>query len=476
MHFDFAALVVGYRPSDRNTPFYSELGAELKNRGYSFAAITTSRFADKLVASYGHTYFNLHDMIKALKGRREMSYAEEARRIEQKYNIGIKNYCLAEALLIMPHSKNNKQLYQEVIEDFIFVEDFLESHEVGCFIQNQGGEIIRRALSQVGRHKDIPSVWIDFSPIKGCMTLHFSELDICDDLEEIKGFKDLTEEEIGKAETYITSFRNNQEMYLHPSQLRVWINPLKISRLPQELHRKYVINKGQESRKILERYSLILQMRYRKLFYDISLSKNLDRDEKFFFFPLHFPRESQLTIRAPHCLKQEAIVDAVARSLPFGYKLYVKEHPNHIGEVSPRAIRQISKMKDVVLLHPQTHSHKLIQRCSGVVVINSTVGFESILYQKPVVVLGKPFYSGLGLTIDVADYFYLPQALREALRLREIPYDKVVAFISAMLKASYKGCYGDSGEQNIKAVADSILSYLAKVASREASYEYLLNM
>lgn len=472
MRFDFMALVVGQRPSDRNTPFYGELGVELKKRGYSFACITTSRFADKFVAGYGHTYFNLHDMVKELKRKRTISYAEEAQRIEQKYNINIKNYCLAEAMLEKPHSKNDKQLYEEAIEDFILVEDFLESHQVSLFIQNQGGEIIRRALSQVGKHRNIPSAWINWSPIRGCMTLRSSELDIWDGAEQIKAFADLTPEEIAQAETYITSFRSHQEMYLHPSQLRIWINPVKILRPFQELYRKYIVNKGQEPRKILTLYFLILQMQFKKLFYDISLSKNRDREEKFFFFPLHFPRESQLTVRAPHCLNQEAIVDIAARSLPSGYKLYIKEHPNHIGEVPLKVIRQISKMKDVVLLHPQSHSHQLIQKSSGVIVINSTVGFESILYQKPVVVLGKPFFSGLGLTIDVGDYFHLPEALRQALKLREIPYEQVVAFISAILKASYKGYYGDSSQQNIKAVAEAILSYLGKVTSNE----HLLNL
>jgi hypothetical protein len=460
LHFDFVALVVGYRPEDRNTPFYCELGAELKKRGYSFACITTSRFADKLVASYGHTYFNLRDMIDALKSRRErIPYLDEARRIEQKYGISIKNYCLAEALLIMPHAKNDKQLYEEVIEDFILVEDFFDDHDVGCFIQNQGGEIIRRALSQVGRHRDIPSVWINWSPIRGYMSLHSSELDVWDDLKEIKSFKDLTKEEISNAETYLTSFRNNREMYLHPRQPRVWTNPLRILRPFQELYRKYRVNEGQEPRRILRHYFLSLRMRLKKLLYDIFLPRNMDRGEEFFFLPLHLPSESQLTVRAPHCLDQEAIVDIVARSLPSGYKLYVKEHPNHIGVVPLKAIRQISKMKDVVLLHPQTHSHQLIQKSSGIVVINSTVGFESILYQKPVVVLGRPFYSGLGLTIDVGDYFHLPEALREAIRLKEIPHEPAVTFISAVLKASYEGGYGDSSQQNIKAVVDSILSF-----------------
>ena len=80
-------------------------------------------------------------------------------------------------------------------------------------------------------------------------------------------------------------------------------------------------------------------------------------------------------------------------------------------------------------------------------------------------VLGKPFYKGLGLTVDVDDYFYLPEALRQALNLGEIPYESIIAFVSALRKESYPGKYGDISEQNIQAVADSIFSYLGKVRS-----------
>ncbi len=463
MKFDFVALVVGFRPSDRNTPFYAELGAELKKRGYSFGCLTNNPFADRFVADYGHTFFNQYDMAKALKSRQEINYPEEAQHIEQQYGINIKNYCLAEAMLQKPHAKNDEQLAQEVVEDFLLVEDFLESHQVGCFIWDQGGDIIRRVLYQVGRLKNIPTVWINWSPIRDHMSLHSTELDVWDDFKAVKNYASLTPEEISEAERYITSFRERQEMYLHRTGIGLWRLPLTIGwGIASGLYRKYVVNQGQEPRKVVKLYYLLLQMQFKKLLYDISLSKNVDRDEKFFFFPLHFPRESQLTVKAPHCLDQEAIVAMVARSLPAGYKLYVKEHPNHVGEMSLRAISQIARMKDVVLLHPRTHSHRLIQNSAGVVVINSTVGFEAIIYQKPAVVLGKPFYSGKGLTIDVPDYFYLPEALRQALELKEIPCEQVVAFISAVLKASYKGIYGDSGQQNITAVADSVLTYLKR--------------
>lgn len=469
MDFDFVALIEGFRTTDRTPPFYCKLGSELIQRGYKVGFITRSRLVDRIVGDYGHTYFNLHDMIEELKGKRSISYAEEGARIEQTYDISIRNYCLAEAMLEEPHAKNDRQLTEEVIEDFILVEDFLETHKVGCIIQNQGGEIIRRVLSQVGQHRNIPSVWINWSPIRGYISLHSSELDIWDDLSRIKAFEDLATEEIAGAESYIASFRNEQEMYLHRSRrFKPWKMPLSITwGVFRELYRKYRVNQGQEPRKILRYYYFSLKMRFKGLLYDLRLPKSLDREEKFFFFPLHLPRESQLTIKAPQCLKQEAIVDIVVRSLPFGYKLYVKEHPNHIGEVPYGAIRRISKMKDVVLLHPRAHSHQLIQQSSGVIVINSTVGFESILYQKPAVVLGRPFYSRLGMTIDVEDWFHLPEALREALRLKEIHYDEVVSFISAVLKAGYKGQYGDTSEQNIEVVVDSVLTYLKRTTSGE---------
>jgi hypothetical protein len=463
MDFDFLALVVGNQPSGRNAPFYGELGNEMKRRGYSFAGITTSRFADRVMADYGHPYFNLHDMIGELRSRRNINYAEEAKRIEQTYGISINNYCLAEAMLEAPHVKNDRQLFEEVIEDYILVEEFFQQHQVGYLIQNQGGEIIRRALSRVGTFRDIPSTWINWSPLGESMFIYPDENTSRNGIGRIKSINELSEDEVKEATSYIATFRYNSNMYLHHRDLHLAVKPRTLIRPLRELYRKYRVNQGQEPRKVLRLYWRSIFMELERLYYDFTLPRSTDGGEGFFFLPLHFPRESQLTIRAPHCLDQEAIVAMVARSLPTGYRLYVKEHPNHIGEIPRRVIKQISRMKDVVLLHPRAHSHELIQKSAGTVVINSTAGFESILYQKPVVVLGKPFYSGLGLTIDVDDYSCIPEALQRALNLGEIPYESVITFVDTLRKGSYPGRYGDASERNIQAVTDSILSYLGKV-------------
>ena len=44
--------------------------------------------------------------------------------------------------------------------------------------------------------------------------------------------------------------------------------------------------------------------------------------------------------------------------------------------------------------------NKLIEFSSAVCVVTSQVGFEALIYGKDVHVFGRPFYSGLGLTID----------------------------------------------------------------------------
>ena len=44
--------------------------------------------------------------------------------------------------------------------------------------------------------------------------------------------------------------------------------------------------------------------------------------------------------------------------------------------------------------------NKLIEHSTAVCVVTSQVGFEALIYGKDVHVFGRPFYSGLGLTID----------------------------------------------------------------------------
>ncbi|GGW48509.1 capsular polysaccharide export protein, LipB/KpsS family [Alishewanella tabrizica] len=56
---------------------------------------------------------------------------------------------------------------------------------------------------------------------------------------------------------------------------------------------------------------------------------------------------------------------------------------------------------NVQWLTQPSHHASLIAAAHSVMVLNSPLGFEALLWQKPVIVLGQPFYARLGLTQDL---------------------------------------------------------------------------
>lgn len=61
----------------------------------------------------------------------------------------------------------------------------------------------------------------------------------------------------------------------------------------------------------------------------------------------------------------------------------------------------LSEGIQTLLLRSPCHHASLLQGAGHVVVHSSWLGFEALLWQKPVTVLGRPFYAGLGLTEDL---------------------------------------------------------------------------
>jgi len=159
-------------------------------------------------------------------------------------------------------------------------------------------------------------------------------------------------------------------------------------------------------------------------------------EELFFYFPLHVPKDSQVTYRCRHFHSQDYVVEMIARCLPHGYKLWVKEHPLGRGYYPYKMIRKIGKLQNVRLLHPWVNSHDIIDHADVTIVLNSTVGFEAICHRKPVVTLARSFYRGHGLTIDVDNLYELESALIKALDFK-VDQQKIVDFIANMYEQSF---------------------------------------
>ena len=285
----------------------------------------------------------------------------------------------------------------------------------------------------------------------------------------LKPYDQLSLEEIEDAKNFLEDFRKQKKMVLYRREDR--------KSIAYKIKRKYQINRkaGVKRTDTIKDYIREVKERTRTKSKYSHFWHKADYNEKYFFFPLHYHCESILTFRNAQFWRQEWIVEYVARLLPDGYKLYVKPHPEWKMSFPYTALKEISKFSNIVLIDPDEHSHKLIENSSAVVVISSTAGFEAILYRKPVVCLGKVFYRGLGMTVDVDNLWDLSDALNKALRF-ELKNEDIIRFIASLEASSYEGKtlydFGQNGEklflddENIKIVVDAYIDFSRRISGK----------
>ena len=161
--------------------------------------------------------------------------------------------------------------------------------------------------------------------------------------------------------------------------------------------------------------------------------------EAFAFFPLHLYPESSVMVLAPHVIDQIEVIAQVARSLPFAMKLYVKEHVASIGTRPPGFYRRIKTIPNVRLISPMVHSHDLIRDSSLVTVISSTVGWEALLYERPVLTFGRVFYNAFDLVHRAGPPAELAQQIMSILRSWEPDRELLLRYLVAILNTSDEG-------------------------------------
>ena len=122
---------------------------------------------------------------------------------------------------------------------------------------------------------------------------------------------------------------------------------------------------------------------------------------------------------APFHSDQISVIRNIAKSLPVGYKLYVKEHPGMsvLGWRDKSYYEEIMSIPHVRLLHSSVLSEELIKKCSLVISIRSTATLEAVFHKKPSIC----FYSELGYQTIPSIYILedlkeLPHAIKQSLQ------------------------------------------------------------
>lgn len=126
-----------------------------------------------------------------------------------------------------------------------------------------------------------------------------------------------------------------------------------------------------------------------------------------YLFPLQLATDYQIRVHSPFAHQFVAIELAIrsfAQHAPPGSRLLFKAHPLDNGligwEAFIRRIAQEMGAADRVIYLEGGKLNRLIDRCSGMVTINSTAGTNALLRGRPVIVLGTAVFDVPGLTFQ----------------------------------------------------------------------------
>ncbi|MCR5421614.1 MAG: hypothetical protein K6E98_11445 [Lachnospiraceae bacterium] len=137
--------------------------------------------------------------------------------------------------------------------------------------------------------------------------------------------------------------------------------------------------------------------------------------ENYVYMPLHLIPESTVFVKASYFVDELSLIEAVSKSLPVGWWLYVKEHQAMLGERHVDFYKKVKQLHNVRLVQVN-HYHDpkpWIMKAKGVVTIVGTTAYEEALLGRKSVIFGDvPFELIDGIT-KVRSYEELPELIRD---------------------------------------------------------------
>jgi Capsule polysaccharide biosynthesis protein len=134
------------------------------------------------------------------------------------------------------------------------------------------------------------------------------------------------------------------------------------------------------------------------------------------FFPLHYQPEQTTLVGGIYFANQVGVLENIAKALPFGYSLIVKEHPRGRGARPAWQYTHLAHFPNIEFCDADTKD--ILRRCEAAVTIAGTIGLEALAMDKPVILLGQCQY-------DFVDVVYRAESWPDLARIfRRILIDR----------------------------------------------------
>ena len=166
-----------------------------------------------------------------------------------------------------------------------------------------------------------------------------------------------------------------------------------------------------------------------------DLYDEYDTSKRFAFYPLQSEPEASLLLLAPDITDQVILIERIARALPAGMLLYVKEHPSMVPLRPRRYYKRIKAIPNARLMYPSISSFDLINKAELITTINGTVGWEALQLGKPVITFGSIFYNFFSFVGKGKGADNLPTLIQKQLDVKTDD-EELIRYLAALFEDS----------------------------------------
>lgn len=448
MEFDFCLVASWSELSQKQVIAW---GTELESRGYTVAVLSPSRLTQVSDTDLQTFVFS---------GNKNTIVTKSTTEIESRYDIPSLDHLAFTERLYFGFSRaeairrarrlasNMGQLFSE--------------HSFKYVYQVRGPETHRLLAHYLTEHHGGTSIWGDFSPFDGTLA-PTTALDGSWDEYRTIPYDEISETDRETTRKHIEQFRKAQRFYAHddePSTSDTDDDPSYINRVVDTARNLMTRTRpGRVRDQITPALRLAANRRLNEyLLPSIEQSRRLCQSTDYVFFPLQYPIESRLTVFSPEFYDQSYLIAYLSRVLPSSTQLFIKGHPNHPGRPAPEIIYKHGDENRVKFLNNDMNAHEVIEHSESVVVVNNTVGFETIYHGKPLLTLGEPPYAETPAVTNVESLRKLPEVLNRTISTT-VPEQTVIESIYSLREATYAGDRATFEPDGVRTYIDSVISF-----------------
>lgn len=159
------------------------------------------------------------------------------------------------------------------------------------------------------------------------------------------------------------------------------------------------------------------------------------REESFLIYPLHISPEAALLGTSPELADQFGLIKNISMNLPYGVKLYVKQHPfEHVGlGLDYDFYRRLASLPNVRIFDKKADLNVMLDhpRFLALVVLAGTAAIDAALKRKPVFVFGRTYYSKADCFIkplNFQDFFnQLKMIMQRKFEFNDLAFNAIIA-------------------------------------------------